>query len=149
MIAPKVPGFLETARNGPRGATPRQCDSRQCARSRGYTGGAVRGFLDQYIRFFSQTHGVLPNFSFKIGRKPFQSAHSHENIRSPFKKRCHVHNAFSLVLRERRPGEQRMDLHHIGEPSGAHGRERTGLIGSSARIAQVEIVFKMTMRANK
>jgi hypothetical protein len=42
-----------------------------------------------------------------------------------------------------------MDLHYVGQARRATASEGTGLIGGAARIADLEIVFQMMVRANK
>jgi hypothetical protein len=41
-----------------------------------------------------------------------------------------------------------MNLDHLGRPGYARGRYQAVLIGREPRVIEVEIVFKMMMRAN-
>jgi hypothetical protein len=42
-----------------------------------------------------------------------------------------------------------MDLHHVGQSGQACGSQDAGLIGRLPRIAQIEIVLQVMVRANE
>jgi hypothetical protein len=92
-----------------------QCDSCQCTRRCRKPGGTVRRPLDQPIRPFPQAFRVVTNLGIQIGRDPLHDAHSHQEIRAPFKKRCHVHVTDGLLAQRNSRLGNRTDLHDIGQ----------------------------------
>ena len=97
----------------------------------------------------------MANLGSEIGAEQFHQAQSHHKIGGSLEKCCQVHEAVSpigaaklLALGNGRAAT-RVDLHHLGQPRWAGGSERPDFIGRTARIAQVEIVCKVMMRANE
>ena len=85
----------------------------------------------------------------KIGAEQLHQAESHQQIRSSLKKCCHVHGTVSLLaLRNSRPAT-RLDPRYRGQPRWAGGSEGPVFIGRPARIAQVEIVCDVVVRADE
>jgi len=91
----------------------------------------------------------MTNLGSEIGAEQLHQAKSHQQIRSNLQKCCHVHGTVSLLaLRNSRPAT-RLDPQYRGQPRWAGGSQDPVFIRRSARIAQVEIVCKVVVRANE
>jgi hypothetical protein len=91
----------------------------------------------------------MTNLGSKISAEQLHQTKSHHQIGSNLKKCCHVHGTVSLLaLRNSRPAT-RLDPQYRGQPRRAGGSEDPVFVGRPARIAQVEIVCKVVVRANE
>jgi hypothetical protein len=90
----------------------------------------------------------MNNLGSKIGAEQLHQAKSHQQIRSNLKKCRHVHGTVSLLALRNRGPATRLDPQYRGQPRWA-GSEDPVFIGRPTRIAQVEIVCEMVVRANE
>jgi hypothetical protein len=95
---------------------------------------------------------ISADFRHHVACDPSDHGRTHENVRRILKECCETHGCARpsrLTMLPALNSHQRMDLEHVAALGGTVRTQNAVFIGRKARIAQVEIVFKVMVSADK